>query len=85
MIKWEKIKYKNYFYSLFRTLAGYLGPGRRLPDEPVHPRHRLAALDDGRRGGGGLRRHPPAVPPLSGGRGHRHGGGEVQKRRRGHH
>ena len=44
------------------TVAGHLGAGRRLPDEPVHPWHRPAALDDGGRGGRGLRRHPPAVP-----------------------
>ena len=32
-------------------LARHLGHGRRSADEPVHPQHRPAALDDGRRGG----------------------------------
>lgn len=65
-------------------LEGHLGPGRRLPHEPVHPRRRPAALDDGRRGGLGLRPDPAALPRLPGGRGRGRGGAHVRGRVGGH-
>ena len=60
------------------SLARHLGPGRRVHDEPVHPRCGSAALMMGDEVEGGLCADRSAVPPLSGVRGCGHGRGEVQ-------
>ena len=56
-------------------LARHLGPGRRHPDEPVHPRDRPFAMDDGR----GRRARPGPDAPLPAA----HRGGGLRRGHRG--